>query len=155
MSRARFSQRSPKAHNIIELSAIAILLVVVAVFCANISVLLIGASLNERACRDAARAAAQGDSYTTSLKLAQAAVAAHAADGYFVTTPAVETASFIYQDYSGNPPAKGSPFVKVTTANTVRVPAPSLFFNVQTGTGGTMSFKTSYVFPIVKTQLYL
>ncbi len=155
MLSVRKNRRSCRAHNLIELGAIAVLLVVVAVFCADISVLLIGLSLNERACRDAARAAAQGDSYTASLKLAQAAAAAHAGDGYFVTSPTVDVASFIYQDYAGNPPPMGSPYVQVATANIVRVPAPVLFFNVRVGTGGLMTFRTSYVFPIVKTQLYL
>jgi Flp pilus assembly protein TadG len=142
-------------HTIIELGAIAVLLVVIAMFSADIGVIVLGTTMNERACRDASRAAAQCSDAVAAQKAAQAALAAYAADGYFVTTPVLNTGSFVYQDFLGSPPADTSPFVTVTTSTQVKVPAPIFLWGASFGSGGTMTFSKTYTFPIVKTQLYL
>ncbi len=154
-SNRRQNSRSNRGHLIIELSMITFLIVVVSVLCANIGIVSLATSLNDAACRDAARAAAQASNATAALKLAQAAIKAHSTDGYYVTIPTVDTSSFEYQDYAGNPPANTSPYVKVTTTSQVRIPAPILFFGAQFSKSGKLTFTRTYNFPIVKTQLYL
>lgn len=134
---------------------LSVLFVVIGIFCLDIGFVLMASQLNERACRDAARAAAQADNYLSSLQLAQAAVAGHKADGYFVTAPSVDASQFTYQDFGGSAPSNVSPFVSVTTTTTVRIPAPVFFMGASFGKNGTMQFRKTYTFPIVKTQLYL
>jgi Flp pilus assembly protein TadG len=148
-------RKTTKGHSIIELACVAVFMVVMALLSANIGIVALGASVNDRACRDAARSAAQGSNSTQALALAQAALAAHPADGYFVTQSTLVTADFVYQDYGGSPPTDTSPYVSVTTTNKVRIPAPILFLGCQFGPGGTLTFSRTYTFPIVKTTLYL
>lgn len=139
----------------IEVALLAVLIVIVALLTMDISVLLFGAGNNDRAAREAARAAAQGSSYSAALQLAQAAASSFAADGYFLTTPQVNTSSFVYQDYGGNVPPGGSPYVQVTTTCSARVPAPAFLFGLRIFNGDNAQFTASHAFPIVKTQLYL
>jgi len=135
---------------ILELSIIAVLLVVIALFCVDVLILALASGLNERACRDAARIAAQATNYSDSLSLAQTAVKCYQGDGYFVTSPSVDTSSFVYNDFGGTPPVDTSPFVQVTTTSQVRIPAPIFVYGLNFG-NGSMSFKKTYTFPIVTT----
>lgn len=147
--------RSPRASTtIVELGTIAVLIVVVALFCLNVSVLVVATGSNDRACRDAARAAAQGDSYSNAVQLASAAIQSYRADGYFVQTPQLDLSSFTYQDFGGNPPANISPFVDVTTTCSVRIPAPILIYGIRSLNEGRITFRKSYRFPIIRTRLY-
>lgn len=147
--------RQQTAHTVIELGILAALFVVLAIFSLDVGFVILGSQMNDSACRDAARAAAQGSDYSTSLKLAHAAAAAHQTDGYFVAPPKVDDSRFVYDDFSGNPPLNTSACVTVSTFTTVRIPAPVFFFNATFGTQGTLRFSRSYTFPIVKTKLYL
>lgn len=150
------TRRRANGHTIIELGCIAGLLVFLSGFCANIGIVALGSSINDSASRDAARAAAQGSSLAQAQQLAQATLRAHIADGYFVTTPTIDTSNFVYEDYNGTPPADTSPFVSVTTSNQVRIPAPILYFGNSFGRqSSTITFTRTYSFPIVKTTLYL
>lgn len=142
-------------HTLIELSMLSVLFVIMGVLCLDTGYLIMGAEINDRACRDAARAASEADNYATALQLAQAAVIAHAGDGYYVTSPKVDPVAFTYQDFAGSPPSNTSPYVSVTTNCNIRVPAPILFMGAGFGNSGAMQFSKTYVFPIVKTQLYL
>lgn len=147
---------SNRGSSIIELGTISSMLVVIAVFCANIGILALGSSINDRACRDAARSAAQASNYATALQMAEAALVAHQADGYFITSPQITASGFVYQDYGGNPPSNTSPYVQVTTTNQVRVPAPLFYMGGAVfGPNGTITCTRTYNFPIVKTTLYL
>ncbi len=146
--------RKTNGAAILELAIIAVLLVAIAMFCVDVLILALGSGLNERASRDAARMAAQSSSYGGALLLAQTAVKAYQGDGYFVTTPTVDAASFTYNDFGGNPPADTSPYVQVTTNTTVRIPAPVFLWGVNFGSNGTMTFSKTYTFPIVTTAAY-
>jgi Flp pilus assembly protein TadG len=151
-------RRNQKGSSAIELASIAMCMAVMAVFCADLAVIMMGLTLNDRACRDAARSAAQASNYNSSLSAAQAALKAHKMDGYYVTQPALDPTKFVYQDYSGTPPLDTSPYVTVSTSVTVRLPAPVFFFTASfkgNGGNGTMTFQQTYTYPIVKTQLYL
>lgn len=143
--------RNRKASAILELASISVLLVVIAMFCADVLILAIGSGIAERSCRDAARMAAEANNYQTSLKLAQTAVKAYKGDGYFVISPTVNSASFQYNDYGGSPPEGKSPFVRVSTSCQVRIPAPILVYGLNWGTGNMLTFQKTYVFPIIKT----
>ena len=149
--------RSKRGHsNVIEMGCVMVALAVVSVLGADIGVVMLADSTNERACRDAARAAASASDPTTALKLAQLAVKAHATSSLFVSSPTVDSTEFIYEDYSGNPPPNTSPYVQVATAINVKVPAPVFFGNAKFNPGnGTLTMRKEYIFPIVKTQLYL
>lgn len=147
--------RQRTAHTIIELGMLSVLFVVFAIFSLDVGFVILGSQMNDAACRDAARAAAQGSDYSTSLKLAHAAAAAHRPDGYFVTPPKVDDSRFVYEDFAGNPPSDTTACVTVTTSTTVRIPAPVFFVNATFGEQGTISFSRTYTFPIVKTTLYL
>ncbi len=144
-----------RGHSIIELAMLSVLFAVFAVFALDIGFVLMGSQMNDAACRDAARSAAQGSDYLTSLNLARAALIGHRPDGYFVTQPTLVTSSFVYEDFGGSPPPDTSPYVTVTTTTNVRIPAPVFFAGASFGTNGTLAFSKTYTFPIVKTTLYL
>lgn len=147
--------RPKKAHTLIELSMLAVLFVVMSVLCLDMGYVIMGSQMNDRACRDAARAAADADNYATALQLARAAVVPHRGDGYFVSSPTVDSSQFSYQDFGGSPPPNTSPFVSVTTSCDIRLPAPIFFLGSSFGSSGVMNFRKTYIFPIVKTTLYL
>lgn len=148
--------RPKTAHSLIELASIAIMLVIVTLLGADIGILMLADSTNERACRDAARAAASANNSATALTLAQTAVVAHQLRNAFVSNPTVDPSCFVYQDFGGNPPPNTSPFVEVTTQTSVRLPAPVLFGKAEFNPGnGSMVLRKTYTFPIIKTQLYL
>lgn len=155
MARASNSRRKAQGTSLVELGAIGGLFIIMTLFSLNIGMLALGGSANERACRDAARAAAQGTSRDNALALARASLRAHPADGYFVTTSTLDTVNFVYEDFAGEAPPNVSPFVQVTTSNDVRIPAPFLFPSAQSGGNSTVHFTKTYTFPIVKVQLYL
>jgi Flp pilus assembly protein TadG len=144
-----------RGSSIIELASILCLLTVVALLCADIGMIALASSLNDQACRDAARAAAQGSNMDEALKMATASVKSHEADGYFITSPTIPEGGLVYEDYGGRPPQDESPYVEVTTTSTVRVPAPIIFFGAKFGDGGTINFSRKYTFPIVRTQLVI
>lgn len=150
------SQRQRRFHGygFMEVAFIGSIMTMLALFSLNIGLIALGSSLNDRACRDAARAAAQGTTANQALLLANAALRSHPADGFFVT-PSTLSANFVYQDYGGSPPPDTSPYVTVTTTNQVRIPAPFLFTGQGFGTNGMLTFSSTYTFPIVKVQLYL
>lgn len=149
------NKREARGSSIIELGMLSVLFAVIAVFCVDVCFMLVASQVNERACRDAARAAAQADNYLSSLQLAQAAVASHKANNMYVSDPSVDASLFVYQDFGGNNPASVSPFVSVTTTTNIQVPAPVFFMGMNMGPNGVMQFTKTYTFPIVKTRLYL
>ncbi|HEY9869270.1 MAG TPA: hypothetical protein V6D08_08900 [Candidatus Obscuribacterales bacterium] len=146
--------RSKSGHTVIELGAIASCLTVLVLLCVNLAIVLTGASVNDRACRDAARAAAQASNSSDALRLARRAAASYKVDGYFLTQPEVSATEFVYEDFAGNPPPNTSPYVSVTTKSAVRMPTPVFFYGAQFK-GGTMDLERTYTFPIVKTSLNL
>jgi hypothetical protein len=131
------------------------MITVMALLCTNIGLLIMGAGINDKACRDAARSAAQASNYTAALKAARAALQGHVTDGYFVSAPAMADTDLVYEDFAGNPPTDTSPYVSVTTTTVVRIPAPFMMYGATFGAGGTQTFRRTYTFPSVKTTLYL
>jgi len=149
------ARRHGAGHSIIEFAVAVGMITVMALLCTNIGLLIMAAGVNDKACRDAARAAAQCSNYTNALKAARAALKGHPTDGYFVSTPLMNDSDLVYEDYAGNPPVDTSPYVSVTTTTVVKIPAPFLMYGARFGAGGTQTFRRTYTFPIVKTTLYL
>lgn len=147
-------KRSAHGSNLAELGAIITIMTMIVLFCVNAAVVFVAGNINNRACRDAARAAAQASTSTSAQQQAQAALKSYVSTNSFVGSPTFSTSDFVYQDFAGDPPPDTSPFVSVTTTLTAKVPAP-IFWGMTFGQSGNVSMKQTYQFPIVKTQLYL
>lgn len=148
--------RSRGGHNIVELACCLLGFAIVSVLSVDIGIVCLASSTNDEACRDAARAAAQGTTYATALGLAQSSMLSHKANSPYMSDPTVDTSVFEYQDFGGSPPPNTSPYVEVTSYMTVRVPAPVNFAGLQFyPSNGNTQVRKTYQFPIVKTQLYL
>lgn len=152
--------RNSNASVAVELAVGSFFLLTMMLLAIDVTVMMIGFSMNDRACRDAARAAAQCSDANAAQAAARAALMAHKGDGYWITTPILLTggSNFIYSDNGGNaliidPP----PSVTVTTQITCRYPVPINFFGAKfgdngSGLRGTSDFRKRYLFPIVKYQ---
>jgi hypothetical protein len=148
--------RRPRGAHTVELACVLIVFAVVTVLCADIGIICLASSTNDQACRDACRAAAQGSDYSSALRLANAAMKAHKLSSPYFGTPTLDMAEFQYNDFGGNPPPDTSPYVRVATFMTVKVPAPVNFAGAKFyPDDGTTKVRKLYEFPIVKTQLYL
>lgn len=137
-------------HILIEFVCFSFWLILFMYITVDVCVLLLGASANDRACRDAARAAAHGSNPTEARALAETSLKAHAGGGFFTSPPALQ-GNFTYNDYAGNPPPQQTPFVIVETRSTAKLPfAPIVFFNNGFTQAGTYTFSRTYTFPIVR-----
>ncbi|MBK7748533.1 MAG: prepilin-type N-terminal cleavage/methylation domain-containing protein [Candidatus Obscuribacter sp.] len=146
-------KRSRSGFSLIEVMISGFLLVLLAVFAADLCLLIFGCSVNDKCCRDVVRAAAQQPNAIKALQFAQASVKNHKTDGTFISPITLVGNTVNYNDFGGAPPVGQAPFVQVTTRVTVTLPAPIYFF------GGTftnqMDFTQTYTSPIVKTKYLL
>lgn len=148
--------RSSRGAHTVELACVLLIFAIVSVLCADIGIICLASSTNDQACRDACRAAAQGTDYGSALKLANAAIKSHQINSPYFGTPTIDMAEFVYEDFAGQPPPNTSPYVRVATSMTVKVPAPVNFAGAKFyPDDGTTRVRKLYEFPIVKTQLYL
>lgn len=123
---------------------------------ANAAVIILACNVNDAACRDAARAAAQTTSAAQALMAAQTQLTIHSTGSSFVTQPELSSSSspdFIYNDYGGSPPPDTSSYVAVTTTVNISIPAPIMYFGTRFGSGPIL-YRKRYVFPIVKEHFY-
>jgi hypothetical protein len=135
-----------------EVAVSSFLVILLAIFTADICLLIFGCSVNDKACRDVVRAAAQQPTAQKALLFAQASVANHKTDGFFIS-PITLVNGVNYQDFAGNPPPGQTPYVQVITQVTVTLPAPLYFFG-QSFTN-VVQFKQIYTSPIIKTKYVL
>lgn len=144
--------RNKRASILLELSCSCFMMLVFTILTADIGVLIYGAEFNDRACRDAARAAAQGQDSAQATQLVKAILKAHQGDGNYIKVPTLEKLS--YEDYAGNPPPQVAPFVTVTVSTIARAPfAPLVFFQGPVFLqNGSFAFSQTYTFPIVRTK---
>lgn len=146
----RSRSRQSAGHVLIEFVCFAFWLLLFMYITVDVCVLLLGASANDRACRDAARAAAHGSNPTEARNLAETSLKAHASGGYFTSQPTL-FGTITYQDYAGNPPAQHTPYVVVETQSTAKLPfAPIVWFNNGFSQSGSYTFSRTYTFPIVR-----
>lgn len=148
--------RNNRGSAAIELAGGSLFLIVLTLLAVDISVLMLGFQVNDRACRDACRAAAQQSSVDMAKAAAVASLKLHKVDGQFVTPPTLVTdsANFVYQDFNGNPMA-GNPTVTVTSQCRIKLPVPLLFCGQTFDDNGGFTFKKRYTFPIVAFNLKL
>ena len=134
-----------------EVAASSFLVIILAVFTADISLIIFAVSVNDKACRDVVRAAAQQATAAQAMVFAQASVKNHKTDGIFISP--IQLSQFIYNDYGGNPPAGACPFVTVTTLVNVTLPAPLYFFGASFT--NQLQFSQTYTSPIIRTKYIL
>jgi hypothetical protein len=147
----RTGARKNSGSLILELTACTFLFTFFAVLAVHVGVMIFGAFLNDAACRDAARAAAQGKTITQATQLAQAVLVSHKQTNSFLTSPILLT-PIVYQDFGGNPPnPQTSPYVQVTTTTTANLPFGALNFQGLIFTQDKqLTFSQTYTFPIVR-----
>jgi|SRR5271156_1143351 hypothetical protein len=144
--------RARRGFSFAEMAASAFLIILLAVFCVDITMLIFACSVNDKACRDVVRVAAQQSTGSAALQFAQASVKNHQTDGFFIS-PIALVGGVNYQDFGGNPPVGQTPYVQATTQVKVTLPAPLLFFGA-TFTNK-FNFTQTYTSPIVKTKYIL
>jgi hypothetical protein len=147
----RTRTRKSSGSLVIELTACAFLFTFFAILAVHVGVMIFGAFLNDRACRDAARAAAQGKTIAQATQLAKAVLVSHRQTNSFLTSPNLQI-PIVYQDFGGNPPnPQTSPYVQVTTTTTSTLPFKALNFQGDVFTQDqTLTFSQTYTFPIVR-----
>jgi hypothetical protein len=137
---------------LVELACGSFFFTLFAVLAVQMGISLFGAFYNDQACRDAARAAAQGQNITQATQQAQTVLKTHRVIGGYISSPSLQI-PIVYNDFGGNPPVATSPYVQLTTKTTMTMPfGPLAFFNAGTLQDGKMVFTQTYTFPIVRTQ---
>jgi hypothetical protein len=144
-------RRSRSGSLVLELTACTFLFTFFAIMAVHVGVMIFGAFVNDRACRDAARAAAQGKTPAQATQLASAVLVSHQQLNSFLTSPALQT-PIVYQDFGGSPPnPQTSPYVQVTTTTTATLPfMPINFITAVFNNDKTAVFSQTYTFPIVR-----
>jgi Flp pilus assembly protein TadG len=150
---ARSQTRFPKGSLVIELTVGSFFLSIFAIIAFHVGLLIFGAFMNDTACRDAARAAAQGNSQAKATTLAQAILISHKQTNSYLGSPALQT-PIVYQDYNGSPPnTQTSPYIQLTTKTQVTLPIRFFSFLSQMFTSDqNLTFTATYTFPIVKVK---
>ncbi|MDZ4834748.1 MAG: hypothetical protein SGJ27_13305 [Candidatus Melainabacteria bacterium] len=150
------TRRAPGAC-CLEITITAFLMCVFSVVGLDTTLIILGMSLNDAACRDAARAAAKQSSADKAIQAAQSQLRVHCADGYWITQPVLESCSapnFVFNDFGNHPPPNTSPYVTVTTTITIKCPAPIVFFGADFVKDGAITYSRRYTYPIIKVKFY-
>lgn len=142
----KVGSRNERGTVFAELAIGCMIMIGIAMFALDIGTAMMCFGTNDRACRDAARAAAQGSNAAEANNLARRIVQNFNSQSNLVTSPQV--VSVVYNDFNGTPPDGVSPFVLVTTRATARAVAP--WGLGKTAIGGTFPLTKTYCFPIVK-----
>lgn len=144
--------RKQGASSFVELGAMGFIIPVMAVICVNIGVLVFAAWMNDSACRDACRAAAQQSNEENAKAAAILATKQFAADSSIIGHPIVlEDAQYFkfqtFPDADGRPQNALGPRVTVSTSLNTRLPCPIIF----NGTKFTdlIVFRQSYTYPLL------
>jgi len=144
--------RNSSGFSFAEVAISSFLVMILAIVCINISILVFACSVNDKACRDAVRAAAQQPNAARAQNFAVASIKNHKTDGYFISP--ITLTNFNYNDFNGNPPPPGQcPLVQVTTSVDVTLPAPVIFFGATLT--NKMKFSQIYTSPIIKTKIVM
>lgn len=141
--------RNSRAFSLAEVAASSFLVILLAIFTADICLLIFGCSVNDKACRDVVRAAAMQPNATKALQFATASANNHKTDGFFISAVTLPS-GIVYQDYAGSPPAGETPYVSATTQVTVHLLAPLYFFGASFT--DQIVFTQTYTSPIIKTK---
>lgn len=146
------NSRRSSGFSFAEVAISSFLVLVLAILGINICILVFACSVNDKACRDAVRAAAQQPTSAKAQNFALASIKNHHTDGFFISP--ITLTNFNYNDFNGNPPPAGQcPLVQVTTSVDVTLPAPLIFFG--TTLTNKMKFSQIYTSPIIKTKIVM
>lgn len=149
--------RSASGVSCLEIAITAVLLLVVCAIGLDSTLIILAMMQNDLACRDATRAGARQSTPDKALQAAQAQLKIHTADGYWISQPALTSQSapdFIFNDFGNNPPPQTSPYITVTTSTVIKCPVPIFFFGADFMHDGSITYRRSYTFPIIKVKLY-
>jgi hypothetical protein len=144
--------RGQKGHRYFDIPIACMMFLVFSFVSADMGYVLYGADFNDRACRDAARGAAQTTNLADAINKVNAVLKSHQGNSMLMTGPSLY-GPVVYQDFAGAPPPQTSPFVTVTTTTKINLPFAPISFMYGGpifGQAGNMSFTQSYTFPIVK-----
>lgn len=148
-SRADHCNRGKTGSLLVELSCCSFMMLVFVILAVHLSAIIFGAYMNDVACRDAARAAAQGEDLTQATRLAQTVLKGHETVS-FVGKPVLKS-PIVYQTFNGAPDPQSSPYVQLTTSTEVTLPfQPLTFFGTAQFQDGKLKFSNTYTFPIVR-----
>lgn len=145
-------QRKTSGVSALELACGLVFVLVLTLIAIDITILLLGYEFNDRACRDACKAASQQSSSETAQAAAAATLKAHRADGNYVSEPVllIGAGEFNYQSFANS---GGNPTVTVTTECKVKTPVPltlvgSLFSERGASRDDSWTFRKRYTLPI-------
>lgn len=143
----RRRNRSMTGMTSLEAALMGLLCFVFAAFSCCLLMLFWGYSFNDEACRDAARTAAASNDEATAYRMVQAALAAHRADGTFVSDPICDRFTHPSDFVFSKDPETG-PFVQVTTRCQISTPFSIGFFG-KPFRPGKVDCARSYLFPLL------
>lgn len=146
--------RRQSAQIAVELIVACLLFLPISILGFSTLICQMAVSINDRACRDAARIAAEASDYSAALKRAQAIIVTHKTSGPMFGPVQLDTSKFIFEDYAGTPPQNAYPYVSVTTTMPCTVPAYIRLFGETVSEPKSVNFRRTYTFPIVKLKLY-
>lgn len=144
--------RRQRGSTFIEFGCVAFFIILAALMALDCAVCLFGASSNSLACRDAVRVAAQQSTAERARNAAIASLKQYKNTSLNMTAPELSSSGDdfqyeLYLDSDGKSQVEKGPFVKVTTASTVRLPVPLQIFKA--GINDTINLKQSFTFPII------
>jgi Flp pilus assembly protein TadG len=142
--------RNQKGSGLAEMAVASLILIFMALFTLDIGTAVMCFNVNDRACRDAARAAAQGSDKTEAENLARQIIKSYPQFGPLAKNITVTGVNYV--DFNGNPPSGQSPYVAVTTKMDCHSIAPLSVFGVEAIKAQFPVTKT-YTFPIVKLKV--
>lgn len=129
-----------------ELVAASLIMISVVAFALNVCMALIAYTTNDRACRDAARSAAQGASVSEATQRASRILLGYSGSAALRN---LRLERIDYNDFAGRPPSGVSPFVKVITSAECAIPCPISVFGNDVFRPS-LQIRKVYTFPIVK-----
>lgn len=130
-----------------EIAFATVILITLAIFTVDIGGAMVCYGVNDRACRDAARAAAQGSSEVEARRMAGQILQSYAINSPLINSPALQ--QLVYRDFNGDPPPGTSATVTVTTSAAAH-PVAAIGLLGADIIGKDFSVRKSYTFPIVK-----
>lgn len=153
-------RRSREGSSFIEVGIASISMAVIVFLCIDAYVWCQAFMLNDIACRDACRAAAQAQGTTNTVAAYKAAaqqaavreLQLHSVSRPYIGNPTFVAGGFVWQDFGasngGNmPPIPQTPFVRIQSSMNVNLPVPILM------PGATVAqplvFQRSYAMPII------
>ncbi|MBX9567368.1 MAG: hypothetical protein K2X77_00670 [Candidatus Obscuribacterales bacterium] len=141
------SNRSSRGSAAFELAAGALITIAIVAFALNTCFAMVAYGINDHACRDAARAAAQGTTPPEAFMMANAIVKSYNNTAAGMTPITLVLVSYV--DFNGSPPPGSAPTVTVITRTSTKLPAPIELFGKKLF-GQQIPLEKTYTFPIVR-----